>query len=111
MLKHKINAQILAHLFLLLYLCNRKRNKNNLEPAATDKRHKIMTAKAKFEQELNERIQMTVDTMMENKEWRKILSPLSQEAKIKIISMVFLSTAVKEGSEQAFVKAVMSLNK
>ena len=70
-----------------------------------------MTAKAKFEQELNERIQMTVNTMMENKEWREILSHLSQEAKVKIISMVFLSTAVKEGSEQAFVKAVMSLNK
>ena len=70
-----------------------------------------MTAKAKFEQELNERIQMTVNTMMENKEWREILSHLSQEAKINVISMVFLSTAVKEGSEQAFVKAVMSLNK
>ena len=69
------------------------------------------TAKAKFEQELNERIQMTVNTMMENKEWREILSHLSQEAKVKIISMVFLSTAVKEGSEQAFAKAVMSLNK
>ena len=70
-----------------------------------------MTAKAKFEQELNDRIQMTVNTMMENKEWREILTPLSQEAKINIISMVFLSTAVKKGSEQAFVKAVMSLNK
>ena len=70
-----------------------------------------MTAKAKFEQELNERIQMTVNTMMENKEWREILSNLSQESKINIIIMVFLSTAVKEGSEQAFVKAVMSLNK
>ena len=70
-----------------------------------------MATKAQFEQELNERIQMTVNTMTENKEWREILSHLSQEAKVKIISMVFLSTAVKEGSEQAFVKAVMSLNK
>jgi hypothetical protein len=84
---------------------------NNLNRAATYKRHKIMAAKAQFEQELNERIQMTVNTMTENKEWREILSHLSQEAKVKIISMVFLSTAVKEGSEQAFVKAVMSLNK
>ena len=70
-----------------------------------------MTAKANFEQELNERIQMTVNTMMENKEWREILTPLSQEAKINIISMVFLSTAVEKGSEQAFVNAVMALNK
>ena len=70
-----------------------------------------MTVKAKFEQELNERIQMTVNTMMENKEWREILSNLTQDAMVNIISMVFLSTAVKEGSEQAFVNAVMSLNK
>ena len=83
---------------------------NKLNPK-TRKGTEIMTAKAKFEQELNERIQMTVNTMMENKEWREILSNLSQESKINIISMVFLSTAVKEGSEQAFVKAVMSLNK
>ena len=54
---------------------------------------------------------MTVNTMTENKEWREILAPLSQEAKIEIISMVFLSTAVEKGSEQAFVNAVMSLNK
>ena len=87
-----------------------KETKNKLNPK-TRKGTEIMTAKAKFEQELNERIQMTVNTMMENKEWREILTPLSQEAKINIISMVFLSTAVKEGSEQAFVNAVMSLNK
>ena len=87
-----------------------KETKNKLNPK-TRKGTEIMTAKAKFEQELNERIQMTVNTMMENKEWREILAPLSQEAKINIISMVFLSTAVKEGSEQAFVNAVMSLNK
>ena len=31
MLKYKINAQILAHLFLLSYLCNRKRNKKQLK--------------------------------------------------------------------------------
>ena len=88
----------------------KKKQKNKLNPK-TRKGTEIMTAKAKFEQELNERIQMTVNTMMENKEWREILAPLSQEAKINIISMVFLSTAVKEGSEQAFVNAVMSLNK
>ena len=70
-----------------------------------------MTAKAKFEQELNERIQMTVNTMMENKEWREILSNLTQEAMVNIISMVFLSTAVEKGSEQSFVNAVMALNK
>ena len=87
-----------------------KETNNKLNPK-TRKGTEIMTAKAKFEQELNERIQMTVNTMMENKEWREILTPLSQEAKINIISMVFLSTAVKEGSEQAFVNAVMSLNK
>ena len=87
-----------------------KETNNKLNPK-TRKGIEIMTAKANFEQELNERIQMTVNTMMENKEWREIISNLSQEAKINIISMVFLSTAVKEGSEQAFVKAVMSLNK
>ena len=49
--------------------------------------------------------------MAENKEWREIFSHLSQDAKINIISMVFLATAIEKGSEQAFVKAVMSLNK
>ena len=32
MLKHKINAQKLVHLELLLYLCIRKRNKKQIKP-------------------------------------------------------------------------------
>ena len=86
---------------------NNSRRGGNTINSASNK----MTAKANFEQELYERIQMTVNTMMENKEWREILSNLTQEAKVNIISMVFLSIAVKEGSEQAFVKAVMSFKK
>ena len=69
------------------------------------------TAKQQFENELNERMSMTVKTMFENDTWKEIFSHLSQEAKINIISMVFLSTAVEKGSEQSFVNAVMALNK
>ena len=69
------------------------------------------TAIQKFEKEFNERMEWTIKTMMENEEWKEIFSHLSQEKIIDVIGVVFLSTAVKEGHEQAFVNAVMALNK
>lgn len=69
------------------------------------------TAIQKFEKELNERMEWTIKTMMENEEWKEILSHLSKEKMVELIGVVFLSTAVKEGHEQAFVNAVMALEK
>lgn len=69
------------------------------------------TAIQKFEKELNERIEWTIKTMMENEEWKEILSHFSKEKMVELIGVVFLSTAVKEGHEQAFVNAVMALEK
>ena len=69
------------------------------------------TAKAQFEKELNERMSMTVKTMFENETWQEIFSHLSKEQVIETIAMVFLSTNIQKGSEQAFINAVMALNK
>ena len=69
------------------------------------------TAKQQFENELNERMSMTVKTMFENDTWKEIFSHLSQEQIINTIAMVFLSTNIQKGSEQAFINAVMALNK
>ena len=69
------------------------------------------TAIQKFEKDLNERMEWTIETMMENEEWKEILSHLSKGKMVDLIAVVFLSTAVKEGHEQAFVNAVMALNK
>jgi hypothetical protein len=63
MLKHKINAQILAHLFLFFYLCNRKIKQITIRiPAATDKRHKIMklTSYTKYYLEQNKEIVLVI---------------------------------------------------
>lgn len=69
------------------------------------------TAKQQFEKELNERMSMTVKTMFENETWKEIFSHLSQEQIIDTIAIAFLTTNIKEGSEQAFINAVMALNK
>ena len=54
---------------------------------------------------------MTVKTMFENETWQEIFSHLSKEQVIETIAMVFLSTNIQKGSEQAFINAVMALNK
>ena len=68
------------------------------------------TAKAQFEKELNERMSMTVKAIFENNTWKEIFSHLSKEQVIQTIAMVFLSTNIQKGSEQAFINAVMALN-
>ena len=69
------------------------------------------TAKQQFENELNERMAITVKTMMENKQWQEIFSHLSQEQIIDTIAIAFLTTNIKEGSEKAFINACRALNK
>ena len=54
---------------------------------------------------------MTVKTIFANDTWKEIFSHLSKEQIIETIAMVFLSTNIQKGSEQAFINAVMALNK
>ena len=69
------------------------------------------SAKAQFEKELNERLAATIKIMLEDEMWKEVFSHLSKEGIVDTIAMVFLSTNIQKGSEQAFINAVMALNK
>ena len=99
------------NLCILFYCCifaSEKETNNKLNPK-TRKGSKIMTAKQQFANELNERMEMTVKTMLENKEWKEILSHFNKDQVVNIIATVFLTTNIKEGYEKEFINAFMSL--
>ena len=65
MLFSKINAQILVHLKLLPYLCNRKRNKNKLNPK-TRKGREIMKTYNNINEISDAEVLAILDSCMSN---------------------------------------------
>lgn len=64
-----------------------------------------------FKKELTERIDNTIDVMMNNSDWQKILSGMSREQITKVVMLAFAVTNIKTGSLDNFNNAINSLIK
>ena len=65
----------------------------------------------KFKKELTERTDNTIDVMMNNSDWQKILSGMSREQITKVVMLAFAVTNIKTGSLDNFNNAINSLIK